>query len=55
LEKVILTYSNFRGGKQSQSAKRVKKMKKQLAGSFGENLKTKDFIEAMAHGKEGVT
>jgi hypothetical protein len=41
--------------KQSQSAKRVRKSKKELARPFGENLDTKDFLEAMFGGDEGAT
>ncbi len=55
LEKTTSTNSSLRGVKQSQSAKRVRKSKKQSAGPSSENPNIKDFIEVVASGNEGAT
>ncbi len=54
LKKATSENLSLRGGKQSQSAKRVKKTNKQSIGPFGEKLGTQDFVEAMVGGEEGV-
>ncbi len=54
LEKTISIDSSLRGVKHSQSVKKLRKSKKQSATPFGENLDTKDFIEAIS-GEVGAT
>ncbi len=55
LEKATSIDSNLKGVKQNQSAKRVRKLKKQLAKPSSDNLDTKDFIKTVANEEEGAT
>jgi hypothetical protein len=55
LEKNISTYSNLTSVKQSQNAKRIRKLKKHLPRLSSENLNVEDFIGAMVSGEEGAT
>jgi hypothetical protein len=54
LEKTISTYLNLRGVKQSQSAERVRKSKKQLFRPFRENFDIEDFVEVVVGVEEGA-
>lgn len=55
LEKATSTNSSLRGVKQSQIAKRVRKLKKQSARPSSENPNIEDFVEVVACGDEGAT
>lgn len=55
LEKTISIDSNFRGGKQSQSAKKVKKNKKQSIGPSSEKPHVDDFVEVKVIRKQKPT
>ncbi len=55
LEKATSTNLSLRVVKQSQSAKRVRKSKKQSFKPFGENPDTEDFVEVVIGVEEGAT